>query len=296
MTTIIKKTIKGKQYYYLAHTFTKGKKTDKRELYLGKEIPANVEKIKQIFFYNLFKERFFGVLGQIKKNFAREFMEMPPTAKEDYLNYFMIKFTYDSNRIEGSTLTLKETADILEKGLSPANKPITDIKESEAHKKTFYAMVNHKKDLSLPTVLSWHRTLLQDTRADIAGKIRNHQVKVARSRTEFPLPSELDFLLREFLTWYNQSKNKLHPVEVAALAHFKFMSIHPFSDGNGRISRLMMNFVLHKYGFPMLNIKYIHRSNYYTALERAQLTGKEYIFVQHILRRYIKEYKKYLKP
>ncbi|MBU3958163.1 MAG: Fic family protein, partial [Nanoarchaeota archaeon] len=63
-------------------------------------------------------------------------------------------------------------------------------------------------------------------------------------------------LLEEFFGWYNKNKGRLHSVELAALAHLKFVTIHPFSDGNGRISRLLMNFVLHKHGFPMLNIPY----------------------------------------
>ena len=87
----------------------------------------------------------------------------------------------------------------------------------------------------------------------------------------------------------------MHPVELAALVHLKFVSIHPFGDGNGRISRLMMNFVLHKHGYPMLNISYKNRNSYYTALERSQLKKLDQIFIVHIIKRYIKDYKSYLK-
>lgn len=102
-------------------------------------------------------------------------------------------------------------------------------------------------------------------------------------------------MLRDFFKWYQKNKKNLHPVELAGLVHLKFVPIHPFGDGNGRISRLMMNFVLYKNGFPMLNISYKNRNSYYTALERSQIKKNEFIFLNWFLKRYIKENKKYLK-
>ncbi len=291
---IRKKKLGNKTYFYLEHSFRDGKKVIKKELYLGAELPKNFTKIKNEFLYNLLKEKYFNAFEVIRKNFSSEIKIMPLSAREKYLNYFLIKFTYDTNRIEGSTITLKETAKILEQGITPKNKPIQDIKETESHKKVFYEMIEHKKDISLQTVLYWHKLLLQNTHPDIAGKIRTHQVKVAGSKAEFPSPLEVDLLLKDFLKWYQKSKRELHPVELAALVQLKFVSIHPFSDGNGRISRILMNFVLNKYGYPMLNIKYTNRDSYYNALERAQVTKEELVFLLHIFKRYLKEYKKYL--
>ena len=219
---------------------------------------------------------------------------MSLSAKEKYLNYFMIKFTYDTNRIEGSTITLKETVKILEQGITPKNKSIEDIKETEAHKEVFEDMVNYEKDISLQVILKWHKLMLDRTKPDIAGKIRTSQIKVAGSKTNFPFPAELETLLREFIGWYNQNKKKIHPVELASLVQFRFVSIHPFVDGNGRISRILMNFILNKHKYPMLNIKYSDRDSYYNTLERAQVKKQEKIFVLHIFRRYLKEYKTYL--
>ena len=104
----------------------------------------------------------------------------------------------------------------------------------------------------------------------------------------------LDFLLIEFFDWYVKNKNKIHPVELAALVHFKFVSIHPFSDGNGRISRLMMNFVLKDNDFPLMDISYEKRTSYYNALERSNMKNDENIFIQWFFRRYAKEYEGYL--
>ena len=268
MVNLRVKEASGKKYYYLEHTIRTGNSFSNKRKYLGLQLPKDIELLKETFMYELFLER--------------------------YIEYFMIKFTYNTNRIEGSTLSLKETADLLQQHITPRNKPLQDVKEAEAHKKVFYEMLNHKKDLTLATVLYWHKLLLQDTTPDIAGIVRQHQVVIARSKVELPFPAELDTLLHEFFIWYNKNKSKLNPVVLAALIHLKFVTIHPFSDGNGRISRLMMNFVLHRHDYPMLNIEYTNRNSYYNALERSQTKNKEYIFVQYLVKRYLKINKKYV--
>lgn len=293
MVTIRKRRFGNKDYFYLEHTIKIGKKVKKEERYLGHRIPDNIETIKQDFFHFIFRDRWFKKLEKIKSSFSKDYRAMPKSAKQKFIGNFMIKFTYDTNRIEGSTLSLKETANLLEKGISP-KKPLGDIKETEAHKDVFYEMMGYDKDLNLSIILYWHRLLFKDTKLDIAGKIRRHSVAVAGSKTEFPFPAELEALLRDFFKWYHRNKNKLNPVELAALVHLKFVSIHPFSDGNGRISRLIMNFILHNAKYPMLNIHYINRDSYYTALERAQINRKSHIFIQYLIKRYLKEYKRYL--
>ena len=287
------KEVNHKKYYYLEHTIRNGNKFANKRKYLGSEIPKDIEIIKEKFMHEIFLEKFKKALDTIKRKFREDFASYPPSAKEKYIESFMIKFTYNTNRIEGSTLSLKETADLLQQHITPKNKPIGDVKETEAHKKVFYQMLGHRKELNLGTVLYWHKLLLQDTKPDIAWVIRQHQVAIARSKAELPIPAELDVLLHEFFIWYNKNKDKLNPVVLAALVHLKFVTIHPFSDGNGRISRLMMNFALNKYGHPMLSIEYTNRNSYYNALERSQTKNKEYIFVQYLIKRYIKFYRKY---
>jgi len=294
MVNLRVKEASGKRYYYLEHTIREGDSFKNKRKYLGSELPKDIELLKERFMYEMFLERYNKPLETIKKKFSQDFSKYPRTAKEQYIESFMIKFTYNTNRIEGSTLSLKETADLLQQHITPRNKPVQDVKEAEAHKKVFYEMLEHKKDLSLPTALYWHKLLLQDTKPDIAGIVRQHQAAIARSKTELPFPAELDTLLHEFFTWYNKNKSNLNPVVLAALVHLKFVSIHPFTDGNGRISRLMMNLALHKHGYPMLSIEYTNRNSYYNALERSQIKNKEYIFVQYLVKRYLKIYKRYL--
>ena len=293
MVIVRKRRIGNEDFFYLEHTVRINKAVEKREKYLGKIVPKNIEEIKQEFFHEIFKEKWYSLLGRIKKNFVTEYASLPQTAKSKYFENFIIKFTYNTNRIEGSTLTLRDTANLLNEGISPRNRPVRDIKEAESHKKVFYNMLEYKKELNLSIVLYWHGLLLQDTDKEIAGQIRNHQVAIAGTAVQLPSPVELNPRLDDFFAWYNKEKNRLHPVELAALVHLKFVSIHPFTDGNGRTSRIMMNFVLHKNKLPMLDISYSNRASYYTALERSQKTGKDYIFVQYLIKRYVKEYKKY---
>ena len=100
--------------------------------------------------------------------------------------------------------------------------------------------------------------------------------------------------MNEFFAWYNRAKASLNPVELAALVHFKFVTIHPFSDGNGRVSRLMMNYVLNRHGHPMLNVEYSGRLAYYRALERSQLSKDGRAFTRWFFRRYIRGNRRFL--
>ncbi len=293
MVNIKKKTINRNTYYYLEHSYRKNGKIEKREIYLGKEIPKDIVNIKEKFISEIFYENWLRKFDKIKENYSKENEQIPISAKEKETNNFMIKFTYNTQRIEGSKLTLRDTANLLEKGITP-KKPLEDIKEAENHKKVFFEMLNYDKELSLQIILYWHKRLFSETKGDLAGKIRNHQVLISGSKFAPPSSQELNTLLQEFFNWYKKSKTKLHPITLAALVHLKFVTIHPFSDGNGRVSRLIMNFVLNKNNFPMLDIPYENRNSYYNALERSQIKKDEKIFLNWFFRKYLKESKKYL--
>ena len=220
---------------------------------------------------------------------------MPPSIQEKELETFMVKFTYTTNKIEGSTLTHRETALLLEKGITPARRPIEDVKEAELHRKVFYEMLEYNKNITIATVLHWHKELFKETKNDKAGLTRKYDIGITGSNYIPPHAIELDILLREFFNWYNQHKNKMHPLHLAALVHLRFVSIHPFGDGNGRISRLLMNYVLNKNKYPMLIIDYSERNSYYNALEKSQLDNEENSFTLWFFKRYVKEYENYLR-
>jgi len=294
VVTVKKKVIGGRTYYYLEHSLRVKGKVEKKETYLGKALPKNVEEIKRDFLHSIYEEKWFKTFDSIRRNFAKERRLMPKTAREEELRKFSVRFTYDTQRIEGSALTLRETANLLEMGVTPLGKPVQDIKEAEAHQKILYEILRFRKDLSVQTVLYWHRRLFESTKKDIAGRIRQHQVAISGSKFVPPSPAEVYPLLREFFKWYERDGKRLHPVELAGLVHLKFVTIHPFADGNGRISRLIMNFLLNRQRYPMLNILYKNRNSYYNALERSQAKRQDSIFLQWFFKRYVKEHRRYV--
>lgn len=298
MVAIRKKTVGNHTYYYLEHSYREGGKVHKKEKIIGKNLPYNIEKLKPEFLAEsmaeIYQEKWFDKFDEIKAEFLEQEKNTPQSAREKETETFAIRFTYDTNRIEGSTLTLRDTADLLERGITPSARPFSDVKETEAHKNAFYEMLNYKKDLSFNAVLYFHKKLFEGTKSDIAGFIRSHQVAIAGSGFMPPFPAEIYPLLMEFFSWYDKNKNTTHPVQLAALVHLKLVTIHPFADGNGRISRLMMNFVLYKYGYPMLNIPYERRTGYYNSLERSQTKQDDNKFLQWFFKQYITEHKRYL--
>jgi Fic family protein len=287
MVTIVKRNVKGIPYYYLEHTIRNHGKFEQKSKYLGREIPKDIARIKSQFTRDLNKERWFDRFDAIKKNHRKEFLALPKSAKEKRLREFSVRFTYDTQRIEGSTLTLRETAQLLEEGTSPSGKPRSDVEEAEAHDRVFLAMLKDKRDLSLQLAMDWNWELLKETKPDIAGQVRRHGVRISGSVFVPPTPVELQPMLRDFFSWYRRNKARMHPVELAALVHLRFVTIHPFGDGNGRVSRLMMNYVLNTNQYPMLNIEYKDRKSHYRALERAQVRHDEGIFANWLFRRYL---------
>ncbi len=291
MVELVRRIIKGKKYYYLEHSVREGPKVWKKDKYLGKEKPKDIGSLKKEFMLEILREKWRASLKNIKKNYLVERKNTPKSAQIKNYENFAIRFTYDTQRIEGSTLTLRETANLLEEGITPRIKPIRDVKEAEAHNRLFHKILRFKEDINLRTVLKWHKELFSETKKDIAGRFRKHNVAIAGSNFVPPPSYLVESLLKDFMKWYK--KAKINPVELAALVHLKFVTIHPFSDGNGRISRLLMNFVLHRNRYPMLNILYSNRTGYYNALERSQMKKDETIFLQWFMRRYFKEVQRF---
>ena len=149
--------------------------------------------------------------------------------------------------------------------------------------------------MSLKTILEWHKILFQDTKSDIAGKIRENRVGISGSKFIPPLPVEIYRLLRVFLSWYQKNREKTHPVELAALMNLKFVTIHPFGDGNGRISRLIINLFYEGRNTLFFNIPYEGRNSYYDALERSQMKKEPHYFLLWFIKNYIKDNKIYLR-
>lgn len=270
-----------KRYYYLEHSFRRGNRVLKKEKYIGTEIPANIEELKRKFKEDINKE-LITKLEKIKKNFQEEWKKIPPSAIKKELEEISIAFTYNTNAIEGSTITLEEAREIIKYKISP-NKPLRDVKETEAHSKVFLNMLNEKEEISNNLLLKWHKALFGDTKPDIAGVYRNYLVRVGSYLA--PDWQEIKKMMDELIEFID--KNKINPVELSARAHYRFEKVHPFGDGNGRIGRLLMNRILWHSKYPLLIIEYKKRKSYYKALQK-----DEEKFVSYFIRVYLSAHKK----
>ncbi len=280
------KIINKNEFLYLSHSFRTEERVVNREKYLGKTIPKNIEEIKESFLRQCLQESAFKKVERIKENFKKEWKTYPETIKKKFLLDLSIDFTYNTNAIEGSTITLDETEDILKRKLSP-NKPIRDVQETINHSKVFFKILNEKEELNLKTILSWHKEIFEQTKQDIAGMLREYLVRVG----DYVAPDWQDIkkLMKKFFDWYDKNEKITNPVELAARAHYKFEKIHPFGDGNGRIGRLIIAYILAKNDLPLLIIEHKKRSSYYKALKKT-----ENDFMLYFIRKYLTAHKKYL--
>lgn len=278
---------KGKQkYFYLQHSLRNGKKVITKEKYLGAEIPVNINEIRSIF-RNEIQKDINEKLEKIKEHFRAEWKRIPESAKEKELEEISIAFTYNTNAIEGSVISLEETRGIIHDKISP-NKPLRDVRETEAHNKVFLQMLKKNEKITKELFLRWHKEIFGETKPDIAGKFRDYLVRIGLHLA--PDWQDVGNLMKDLMGFINKNKN-MNPVELAGRAHYRFEKIHPFGDGNGRIGRLLMNFILWHSKYPMLIIEYKKRSSYYRALQK-----DEEGFVSYFIRRYLAVHKKrYLK-
>ncbi|MBL7148172.1 MAG: Fic family protein [Nanoarchaeota archaeon] len=274
---IIKKKKGRGEYFYLKRSFRKGNKVLTKEKYLGKKIPENIEEIKKEFQKDLYKK-----LENIKNNFQKAWKKLPETVKEKEKQEISIAFTYNTNAIEGSTITLEEAREIIHDKISP-NKPLRDVKETELHSKVFLDMLDKKEEISNKLLLRWHGEIFSETKQDIAGKYRDYLIRVGPHIA--PDWQDVKKMMNALIHFIN--KEKINPVELSARLHYKFEKIHPFGDGNGRIGRLLMNHILWYSNYPMIIIEYKKRKSYYKVLQK-----DEESFVKYFIRRYLSVHKK----
>lgn len=292
MVSVVKRKRGNKTFYYLQHKVRKQNR--QKEIYLGKTIPKEIEQIKYDFLLEFYRDDWICNLELVQKNYKKTRKKIPKSILKKEIEEFSIRFTYNTQKIEGSTLTLRETADLILEGITPLSKPTSDMNETSIHQKLFLQIIQKNQNMSLRTVLSWHKSLFSETKKDMAGKIRDFEVRISGSLFIPPKHETILILLKNFFTWYKKNHKKINPVELAALVHLKFVTIHPFGDGNGRISRLMMNYVLNKFEYPMFDVEYTDRRSYYTALERSSMKNNDMMFLQWFMKRYFITHKKYL--
>ena len=207
---------------------------------------------------------------------------------------FTVDFNYNSNHIEGNTLTYGQTEILLLFGKVIGEANVKDVQEMTASNVGLRMMTEEAKVKEVPLTQNFirtlHKTLLREDYTvyrDLPGGVQtsytvhagtyktrpNSVITRYGDRFEYASPEETPGLMTDLVDWYNaaERERRLSPVELAALFHYRYIRIHPFEDGNGRIARLMMNFILSRHDYPMIVVRSRKKSEYLEALHQADL-------------------------
>ena len=307
MVYVYKKTINGKDYYYLRISEKKGKRIIVKDVaYLGNDIQKLREKLNNLSDYkdnirkaykkiNLFIESNYYLnkakelklkrdnfledktneIEACKTHYKNSFGRADEQTKKEILKNFIIEFSFNTTSIEGNTINSNEAKNLLQEGITPKNKTLREIYDLQNTERVFsqvYKKIKNK-ELDHEMIIKIHDELLDNI--DERKGYRKTDVRVLRSNFQAtPAPyvkTDMDILLR----WYNSNKNKLHPLVLATIFHHKFEKIHPFMDGNGRTGRMLLNFILLKNNYPPLIIYKKTREQYLSSMIKADKSGIE---------------------
>ncbi len=286
--------------YYLVHSYKSKCITKKIRRYLGQnlikgkllELKLKAEKIIKLQIQELNTEVFDFFLTPAQINSLNR---LDDKIKIVHLNKYQIKdfenqFIFNTNAIEGSEVLLEEVPEILNK------KNITkdDEKETKGLAKAIEYVFNTKQELTLSLIKKLHKLCFEKTK-NFAGCLRTVEVVIRDSQGNIihkGVPAvKVEQELKEMITWYEKNKFKFKPLILAGIIHNQFETIHPFQDGNGRIGRLLLNFILFKHDYPPINILLTDRGEYYYTLQKWQNEHELKSTIEFL----IKQYKKTLK-
>ena len=277
----------NKKYYYLVQSIREGSEVKKRRKYLGADLSSTqLKKLQQKHTftrektpYNLITPQSIPQLTKEHLHFLKQlknkkFLSAKQFTKHN-LKQFIILFTYDTNAIEGSTLTQREVKNILTKNTWPRDANRTDISETYGVSEAIDYLLKTKEHLTLRLIKKLHHITFKNSK-DFAGKLRKRGEEVVigdgfGTIVHRGAPShKVEQLLQEIVQWYGKNQKKYHPLILAAIVHDHFETIHPFKDGNGRVGRLLLNNILIKNGLPFTNVGFKTRRRYYRTLQAYQ--------------------------
>ena len=278
--------------YYLAHSFREGGKVHKSRVYLGSNLDPKVLSERELRAKDLLSQQLnsFKIIRSpinykfskreqdlVKKLKAKAQLKVIHLTEQDW-GRFTELFTYNTNAIEGGTITQEEVFDILSTNKWPHTKPKEDISETYGVSEAVKYIRKTKEHLSLDLMLELHRIIFNNSKT-YAGEFRKRGTEVgikdgSGNIVHLGAPSgRVVALLTELVKWYRLNKNKLPAIVLAAVIHNQFEYIHPFEDGNGRVGRLLMNNILIKHKMPPVNIQMENRREYYEVIRLFQRDG-----------------------
>ncbi|MFH0840832.1 MAG: Fic family protein [bacterium] len=283
MPKIYKKNIKSKPYFYLTEQFRINGKIKKLQVYLGKNTPKNLSEYylrlseKEKSLSNNYVDKLFKIgkifnkeqinkIENLKIDLKYKILSLSDFQKERLWTRYAVQFIFESNAIEGSRLSSDEVSAIINRKYINRNIERREIKEVQNSIKAFKVIKNKKFKLNQHQIINLHKLLINGLGINPGYKkidiIVNNKptVAVGNVRTE----------MSKLLKWYQMNKkNKQHPLMLAADFHQRFEQIHPFEDGNGRIGRLLFNWILFQYEYPPILFLYQNRQAYFNSLDQA---------------------------
>lgn len=282
------RNVKGKKQNYLVYNQRKDGKWIKKSKFIGVNSISKekINKLKKEFEdklkfeikYIYLNESQVKEIEQLKEIYNKQISRLDKEEFEKFEKSFFTELTYNSNAIEGSSLSLQETSLIINENLVPEGKTIREIYEVRNHEKALRFLKEYKGELNEELILKIHSIILKDISERFSGSYRKTQVRIFGSDVKFPDSEKVQQLVKNLVYWYKLNKSKYHQFELAVLVSMKLVSIHPFVDGNGRVSRLIMNFLLSKKKYPWINIYNKQRSEYLKVVRKANDEDYSLIF------------------
>lgn len=216
---------------------------------------------------------------KLKIRFFRNISKLSNISKEQLIKRFKTGYTYHSCSIEGNTLSRAQVDLIINKNQSVDGKKLLEISEVRGHKKGIDYMMSELSDLDEYFIKKLHEILMEgvmEFKEDgddefVIGGYRCDMRFIEGADFVPVAPLQIPYEMKDLISFYKKNKYKIHPIELASEFHFRFVTIHPFSDGNGRMGRLLMNFILDRSGFPMIDISVENREQYIEALDSGKV-------------------------
>jgi len=277
-----------KTFYYLGKTIRVSEdKWKKIRIKLGEKEPTREEigkKLKELRLeeYKVYNQDYIDankleIIDDFKDVYNNHLKQIPKTIAEKEESDFVIRFTYNSNAIEGNRLTLRDTYLIIKEKQIPSGAPPKDYNEAINGREAFEFIKKYKGRLTTEFFEKLNGILTQNTGVVYPGRIRFFPVKIEGAEYTPPKPEEIKLLLKKMIKFYYENKRKIHPFVLACLIHARFVEIHPFEDGNGRTGRALMNWILMQAGYPKIFVPVKLRPKYYEAIDLHNVKNvKEY--------------------
>lgn len=289
------KTIGGKRYVYLVKSMRWNGGWKKIRKYVGEGSLAKkaAEKGKDVFEKSIVKREYIGEgqakqIEEIRSRLNEYGKKGGKAANNRFMEWLFTELTYNSNAIEGTSLSLRETSMIINDNVVPKNASLREVNEAKNHREALEFLSYYGGDVNEKLILKLHGIIMKGM-DDKRGKYRETGVFIIGSDVNLPHHSDVPKLMKNLVKWYKKNKN-MHPLELAAMFSMKFVTIHPFTDGNGRISRLLMNYILKKNGYPEINIYVKDRNNYMKVVRKAN-DGNYEMIIDFLFRTLKKNYR-----